>query len=163
MLSMRARPGSGPRSRMQRSASHTSPLTAAFSGSTRRYPGFWAGPPTNSSPSQSRRSLIRTIARLTRSCVRKSDGSVDYFVAVVEDISARKRAEEQLHLLMREANHRVKNLLSLVQAIARQTAAGNVEGFIGRFTERIQALAANQDLLGRDGGREPIWRTWYAL
>jgi len=101
--------------------------------------------------------------RLTRSCVRKSDGSVDYFVAVVEDISARKRAEEQLHLLMREANHRVKNLLSLVQAIARQTAAGNVEGFIGRFTERIQALAANQDLLGRDGGREPIWRTWYAL
>ena len=88
--------------------------------------------------------------RLTRSCVRKSDGSVDYFVAVVEDISARKRAEEQLHLLMREANHRVKNLLSLVQAIARQTAAGNVEGFIGRFTERIQALAANQDLLGRD-------------
>src|SRR6267154_2088933 len=88
--------------------------------------------------------------RLTRSCVRKSDGSVDYFVAVVEDISARKRAEEQLHLLMREANHRVKNLLSLVQAIARQTAAGNVEGFIARFTERIQALAANQDLLGRD-------------
>src|SRR5258706_37247 len=88
--------------------------------------------------------------RLTRSCVRKSDGSVDYFVAVVEDISARKRAEEQLHLLMREASHRVKNLLSLVQAIARQTTAGNVEGFIGRFTERIQALAANQDLLGRD-------------
>jgi PAS domain S-box-containing protein len=88
--------------------------------------------------------------RLTRSCVRKSDGSVDYFVAVVEDISARKRAEEQVHLLMREANHRVKNLLSLVQAIARQITAGNVEGFIGRFTERIQALAANQDLLGRD-------------
>jgi two-component sensor histidine kinase len=51
---------------------------------------------------------------------------------------------------MREANHRVKNLLSLVQAIARQITAGNVEGFIGRFTERIQALAANQDLLGRD-------------
>jgi two-component sensor histidine kinase len=51
---------------------------------------------------------------------------------------------------MREANHRVKNLLSLVQAIAHQTAAGSVKEFIGRFTERIQALAANQDLLGRD-------------
>ena len=61
-----------------------------------------------------------------------------------------KTYEEQIHLLMREANHRVKNLLGLVQAIARQTAAGNAEGFIGRFTERIQALAANQDLLGRD-------------
>jgi PAS domain S-box-containing protein len=91
--------------------------------------------------------------RLTRSCVRKSDGSAEYFVAVVEDISARRSAEEQVHLLMREANHRVKNLLSLVQAIARQTTAGSVEDFIGRFTERIQALAAHQDLLGRDQRR----------
>jgi PAS domain S-box-containing protein len=99
--------------------------------------------------------------RLTRSCVRKSDGSVDYFVTVVEDISARKHVEEQVHLLMREANHRVKNLLGLVQVIARQTAAGNLEdfvtgnpeAFIRRFTDRIQALAANQDLLGRDQHR----------
>jgi len=89
-------------------------------------------------------------ARLTVSCVRKSDGSIDYFVAVIEDVSARKRAEEQVHLLMREANHRIKNLLGLVQVIARRTAAGNPEDFVGRFTQRIQALAANQDLLGRD-------------
>jgi PAS domain S-box-containing protein len=88
--------------------------------------------------------------RRTVSCVRRSDGSIDYFVSVVEDISARKRAEEQVHLLMREANHRVKNLLGLVQAVARQTAAGNPEDFVGRFSERVQALAANQDLLGRD-------------
>jgi PAS domain S-box-containing protein len=96
--------------------------------------------------------------RLTRSCVRKSDGSIDYFVTVIEDISARKRAEEQVHLLMREANHRVKNLLGLVQVIAHQTAAsnpedfvtGNPEDFIRRFTDRVQALAANQDLLGRN-------------
>jgi PAS domain S-box-containing protein len=84
--------------------------------------------------------------RRTVSCVRRSDGSIDYFVSVVEDISARKRAEEQVRLLMREAKHRVRNLLGLVQVIARQTA-GNVDGFIERFTERIQALAANQDLL----------------
>jgi two-component system, chemotaxis family, CheB/CheR fusion protein len=31
--------------------------------------------------------------RLTVSCVRRSDGSIDYFVIVVEDISARKHAE----------------------------------------------------------------------
>jgi PAS domain S-box-containing protein len=90
--------------------------------------------------------------RRTVSCVRRCDGSIDYFVSVVEDISARKRAEEQVRFLMREAKHRVKNLLSLVQVIARQTA-GNVEGFIERFTERIQALAANQDLLDRDQRR----------
>src|SRR5262249_28651284 len=52
--------------------------------------------------------------RRTASCVRTSDGAIDYFVIVVEDISARKHAEEQVHFLMREANHRVKNLLSLV-------------------------------------------------
>jgi two-component sensor histidine kinase len=54
---------------------------------------------------------------------------------------------------MREANHRVKNLLGLVQAIARQTADASSEAFAGRFTERIQALAACQDLLGRNQQR----------
>jgi two-component sensor histidine kinase len=54
---------------------------------------------------------------------------------------------------MRETNHRMKNLLGLVQVIARQTAAGNRKDFIDRFTERIQALAANQDLQGKDQQR----------
>jgi PAS domain S-box-containing protein len=85
--------------------------------------------------------------RLTVSCVRKSDRSIDYLVIVIQDISARKHAEEQVYFLMREANHRVKNLLGLVQVTARQTAAGHPEDFIGRFTQRVQALAANQDLL----------------
>src|SRR5262249_46894076 len=34
--------------------------------------------------------------RVTVSCVRKSDRSIDYFATVVEDISARKRAEGEL-------------------------------------------------------------------
>jgi two-component sensor histidine kinase len=41
-------------------------------------------------------------------------------------------------------------MLSLVLAIARQTSAPEPEDFIGRFTERVQALAANQDLLIRN-------------
>jgi len=69
------------------------------------------------------------------------------FVCVAEDVTDQKAQEEQVHLLMREINHRAKNMLSLVQAIARQTAARAPEDFIQRFTERIQALAANQDLL----------------
>src|SRR5215468_11797128 len=51
---------------------------------------------------------------------------------------------------MREINHRAKNMLSLVQAVARQTAAQEPGDFIGRFNERIRALAANQDLLVRN-------------
>jgi two-component sensor histidine kinase len=50
---------------------------------------------------------------------------------------------------MREMNHRAKNTLGLVQAIARQTATRNPEEFIERFSERIQALSANQELLIR--------------
>jgi PAS domain S-box-containing protein len=34
--------------------------------------------------------------RLTVGCARKGGGSIDYFIKVVEDISARKRAEEEL-------------------------------------------------------------------
>jgi PAS domain S-box-containing protein len=91
--------------------------------------------------------------KLTFSPVRKNDGSIDYFVSVVQDISKRKRTEEQVHLLMSEVNHRAKNMLSLVQAIAYQTAAREPNDFIERFTERIQALAANQNLLVRNEWR----------
>jgi two-component sensor histidine kinase len=35
------------------------------------------------------------------------------------DLSERQRHEEHVHLLMREVNHRAKNLLGLVQAVAR--------------------------------------------
>jgi two-component sensor histidine kinase len=51
---------------------------------------------------------------------------------------------------MREVNHRAKNMLSVVDAIAHQTATKNPEDFIERFSERVQALSANQDLLVRN-------------
>jgi len=53
-------------------------------------------------------------------------------------------------LLMREVSHRAKNILSVVDAIARQTATRDPEHFVDRFSERIQALSANQDLLVRN-------------
>jgi two-component sensor histidine kinase/CHASE3 domain sensor protein len=71
-------------------------------------------------------------------------------VGTVADITERKHHEEREHLLMREMNHRAKNMLGLVQAIARQTATRNPEDFIERFSERIQSLSANQELLVRN-------------
>jgi PAS domain S-box-containing protein len=79
----------------------------------------------------------------------QSDGR-RLFVSIAHDATEQKAHEEQIHLLMREVSHRAKNMLSLVQAIARQTAAREPEDFIRRFTQRIQALAANQDLLVRN-------------
>jgi PAS domain S-box-containing protein len=70
-------------------------------------------------------------------------------VGTVADVTERKEREEKERLLMREISHRAKNMLSVVDAIAHQTATRAPEDFIERFSERIQALAANHDLLVR--------------
>jgi two-component sensor histidine kinase len=51
--------------------------------------------------------------------------------------------------LLRELTHRSKNLLAVIQAMARQTArhGGTVQAFVERFGERVQALARAHDLL----------------
>jgi two-component sensor histidine kinase len=68
-------------------------------------------------------------------------------VIVVRDVSDRRSREERIAFLMREVNHRSKNMLALVQAMARQTMAAGQANFFERFSERIQALAASHDLL----------------
>ncbi len=72
------------------------------------------------------------------------------FIGTVQDITERKEQEEREHLLMREVNHRAKNMLSVLGAIAHQTTTRNPEDFVERFFDRIQALSANQDLLIRN-------------
>jgi PAS domain S-box-containing protein len=84
---------------------------------------------------------------LTISPIRDSNGKVVGASKIARDITERKEREEREHLLMREVNHRAKNMLSVVDAIARQTATRDPEHFVDRFSERIQALSANQDLL----------------
>jgi two-component sensor histidine kinase len=86
---------------------------------------------------------------VTSSLGTQSDGRRLY-VTVAHDMTERKAREEQVRLLLDEVGHRAKNMLSIVLAIARQTAACDLDDFIKRFTERIQALAANQDLLIRN-------------
>ncbi len=69
-------------------------------------------------------------------------------LGTVQDITERKQAEEHIRLLMREVNHRSKNLLAVVQAIASQTALrGEPKSFARIFRDRIQGLAASHDLL----------------
>ncbi len=64
------------------------------------------------------------------------------------DISERKRAEVKTQLLMAEVNHRAKNLLAVVQAVAQQTAKHDDPAtFVERLSERIGGLAASHDLL----------------
>ncbi len=88
---------------------------------------------------------------LTVGCERIAGGAVDYFIAAVEDIAARKMAEDRNALLMGEVNHRAKNLLAVVQAVARQTARSDDPAtFVDRLTRRIASLTASHDLLVKD-------------
>src|SRR5215510_11020693 len=68
------------------------------------------------------------------------------------DVTERKEGEAHLRLLLRELTHRSKNLLAVIQAMARQTArhTGSVETFLTQFGARLQALAASHDLLIRE-------------
>lgn len=66
---------------------------------------------------------------------------------VLERTEAHKQAEEQVRLLMNEVNHRSKNILTVVMAVAQQTVSSSPEEFLLRFSNRIQALAVNHDLL----------------
>lgn len=65
----------------------------------------------------------------------------------LSDVSERKKRENQVRLLLSEVNHRAKNMLSLVLAIANGSSSGDDEEFLDTFQRRIFALAANQDLL----------------
>lgn len=77
----------------------------------------------------------------------------DGVCVAITDVTDRKTKEEQVHQLMGEVNHRSKNLLAVVQAVARQTAAKSPKDFVASFEQRLLALAKAQDLLIQGGWR----------
>ena len=80
---------------------------------------------------------------------RTPDGKAHRLVSIVADITERRRTEDHIQFLMREMTHRSKNLLSVVQSIARQTSrtTDSLEDFDTRFGLRLQGLAASHDVL----------------
>ncbi|MGJ5176164.1 sensor histidine kinase [Bradyrhizobium oligotrophicum] len=84
---------------------------------------------------------------VTVSPVRNAAGRIIGASKIVRDITDKRQTREQLRTLLAEVNHRSKNLLSLVQAIARQMTRHGRPLDLGRFLERLQAIANNQDLL----------------
>lgn len=69
------------------------------------------------------------------------------FFASITDETVRKAKEEHEKLILNEMNHRAKNLLAVVQALARQTASGNPDDYVARLEARICGLAASHDVL----------------
>jgi two-component system CheB/CheR fusion protein len=78
---------------------------------------------------------------------RPLDGAQLILLGMV-DLTERKRGERERELLARELNHRVKNTLAVVQALAMQTDhSRSVEEYRHTFLGRLSALARAHSLL----------------
>ncbi|PVB59636.1 HWE histidine kinase domain-containing protein [Labrenzia sp. 011] len=83
------------------------------------------------------------------------NGEVSGIIGTAVDLTHKRENERQMHLVMRELTHRSKNLLAVIQAMARQTAARSdtTSDFVESFSARLQAMAASHDLL--------VSQSWY--
>lgn len=98
---------------------------------------------------------------LTISPVRNAKGEVIGASKIARDISERRQAEEQKNLLIREMNHRVKNLFTLAGSLVSLSARsrGTREEMVRTVQKRLGALArAHQltlpDLTNGDAGAD---------
>jgi PAS domain S-box-containing protein len=71
------------------------------------------------------------------------------FATISQNVDVRKQNEERTELLIEELNHRVRNTLAIVSAIATQTLkhTGSTQEFQVAFNGRIMALAKTHTLL----------------
>lgn len=91
---------------------------------------------------------------LSRSrAIHDTKGEIVRWFGTNTDITEERERQDQIRFLMREVNHRSKNMLALIQGIARQTGKKEHPEFIKKFELRLQALAASQDLLTNMGWR----------
>jgi PAS domain S-box-containing protein len=81
--------------------------------------------------------------------LKDEQGRVLRWFGTNTDITEQKQAEERLQLLLNELNHRVKNTLATVQAIASQSFRTLPRERIETFHERLVALSRAHDLLMR--------------
>jgi PAS domain S-box-containing protein len=83
------------------------------------------------------------------SLLRDAAGRPESMIALVTDITARKRAEDARELLRAELDHRVKNALATVSAVISHTQEGSrsVASFAATLKGRIRSMATTHELL----------------
>ncbi|CAN7618042.1 PAS domain S-box protein [Phenylobacterium sp. LjRoot219] len=81
-----------------------------------------------------------------------NSGAFRGYVGMATDVTDRREAERRQKLLVDELNHRVKNALTTVQSMIRQTLrkGGGAKEMEHLLTDRLQALAAAHDVLSRE-------------
>ncbi|MCP8885468.1 PAS domain S-box protein, partial [Devosia sp. XJ19-1] len=87
---------------------------------------------------------------LTVSPIKDEAGNVLGVSKIARDITEERRGRETQRLLMREVNHRSKNLLAVVEAMVRRSITRSPPAdFARRVSARIAALSRTQDLIVR--------------
>ncbi|ODT86822.1 HWE histidine kinase domain-containing protein [Phenylobacterium sp. SCN 70-31] len=81
--------------------------------------------------------------------IRDGSGAAVRVCGIVEDVTAQYLEEDQRQQLMSELDHRVKNVLAAVQALAQQTAkrTTSLDAFLTNFNGRLKAMASANELL----------------
>lgn len=89
---------------------------------------------------------------------RQSVKGSTVLTVVVRDITERKGLEEQRETIARELDHRIRNVLSVVNSLVSLTArsAANIEEFKESLLERLGALARTQSAFGSGHSRVPL-------
>ncbi len=85
--------------------------------------------------------------------IRDENGVITDWFGSNTDITEQREQAEHIRLLLDEVNHRSKNMLMKVRAIAGRTA-GATPDFLERFDQRLQSMAVNQDVVVRQGWQE---------
>lgn len=78
---------------------------------------------------------------ITVSPVKNAEGKIIGASKIARDITEQKRDHEQIVTLAREAEHRSKNLLAIVQAAVHLSQSDTPQGLKSAIEGRIQALA----------------------
>jgi len=102
-------------------------------------------------PDGSFRALAVLGAVVRHAGVPPEAGAAYRSVGVARDVTERARDAAQQQLLLGELDHRVRNTLASVLALAQQTAqdAASVPAFLAAFQARVMALASAHNLLTR--------------
>jgi PAS domain S-box-containing protein len=85
-------------------------------------------------------------------------GTVQRLGGITQDITEEKRAADRQAVLVAELQHRTRNLLGVVRAMASRTlkTSASLEDFGDRFGARLAALARANGLLSRLGEGERV-------
>lgn len=92
---------------------------------------------------------------LRASPIRSPKGQIVGFSGIYRDTTEVRHRQQHVHQLLRELAHRSKNLMAIIQSMARHSLSStpSPEEFVEKFIDRLRSLSVSHDLLSNDDWR----------